>query len=96
MYDPLPKSNILPRWAFCGWLLQQIPNQQAQSTCRLALIYDWLLFNDQRNNIMEIEPCILLMHHSRKSHIQMTYRLVKRFLISISRSNSNGTYNYEK
>ena len=59
------QSDILPRWALCGWILQQIPNHQAQSTSRLALIYDWLLFNDTRNNIMEIEPCILLMHHSR-------------------------------
>ena len=53
---------------------------------RLGLVWDWLLFNENRNTIMDIEPCLLLMHHSRKNHPPTTYgildfmlRLIKEF-----------------
>ena len=70
------QSDILPRWAFCGWVLStSVQNYQANANLRLAFIYDWLLFNESRNNIMDIEPCILLMHHSRIKHSHMTYRI---------------------
>ena len=65
----------MPRWAFCGWLLS-IANFTVQAALKLTLIYDWLLFNEQRNTIMDIEPCILLMHHSRRNHPNMTYGLL--------------------
>ena len=79
-------SDVLPRWAFCGFMLSQCSNLQATSSARLSLIWDWLLFNENRNTIMDIEPGLLLMQQSRKTHPQTTYglldfllRLVKEF-----------------
>lgn len=79
-------SDVLPRWAFCGFILSQCTTAQTTSATRLSLVWDWLLFNESRNTIMDIEPGLLLMQQSRKTHPQTTYgildlllRLVKEF-----------------
>ena len=80
------QSSVLPRWAFCGWVLSTCSTPQSISRARLALVWDWLLFKENRNGIMDIEPCLLLMHHSRKNNPMITYgildfllRLIKEF-----------------
>lgn len=40
----------------------------AVSNAKLALFYDWLFFDSEKDNIMNIEPAILVMHHSMRSH----------------------------
>ena len=53
------------------------------ATSRLALIFDWLLFNESRNTIMDIEPCILMMHHSRRNNPALTHVLLECILRTI-------------
>jgi len=77
------QSDILPRWMFCGWLLGGHTNATSMATSRLALIFDWLLFNESRNTIMDIEPCILMMHHYRRNNPTLTHTLLECILRTI-------------
>lgn len=61
-------SDIIPRWAVIGWLLTTCTSTVAVSNAKLALFYDWLFFDHEKDNIMNIEPAILVMHHSMRSH----------------------------
>ena len=59
-----------------GWLLTTCTNQVASSNAKLALFYDWLYFTPEKDNIMNIEPAILVMHHSMKPHPAITATLL--------------------
>lgn len=61
-------SDIIPRWAVIGWLLTSCTNAVAQANAKLSLFYDWLFFQPLKDNIMNIEPGILVMYHSIKNH----------------------------
>lgn len=61
-------SDIIPRWAVIGWLLTTCTSTVAVSNAKLALFYDWLFFEPDKDNIMNIEPAILVMHNSMRSH----------------------------
>lgn len=61
-------SDIIPRWAVIGWLLTTCTSTVAASNAKLALFYDWLFFDSEKDNIMNIEPAILVMHHSMRPH----------------------------
>lgn len=61
-------SDIIPRWAVIGWLLTTCTSTVAVSNAKLALFYDWLFFDSEKDNIMNIEPAILVMHNSMRSH----------------------------
>ena len=69
-------SDIIPRWAVIGWLLTTCTSQVAASNAKLALFYDWLFFQPDKDNIMNIEPAILVMHHSIKPHPAITATLL--------------------
>jgi integrator complex subunit 3 len=70
-------SDILPRWAFIGWLLTLAqPHPVVLADAKLALFYDWLNYSSNTDNIMNIEPAALLMFHSLRSHPQMTQSLL--------------------
>lgn len=69
-------SDIIPRWAVIGWLLTTCLGQVAASNAKLALFYDWLFFEPEKDNIMNIEPAILVMHHSIKPHPAITTTLL--------------------
>ena len=69
-------SDIIPRWAVIGWLLTTCTNQVASSNAKLALFYDWLFFDPGKDSIMNIEPAILVMHHSMKPHPAITATLL--------------------
>lgn len=69
-------SDIIPRWAVIGWLLTTCTSNVAASNAKLALFYDWLFFEADKDNIMNIEPAILVMHHSMRSHPAVTATLL--------------------
>ncbi|EDO31965.1 predicted protein, partial [Nematostella vectensis] len=69
-------SDIIPRWAIIGWLLTSCQTAVASANSKLALFYDWLFYQPDKDNIMNIEPAILLMHHSIKSHPAITKTLL--------------------
>nr|KAG5691545.1 hypothetical protein BaRGS_012345 [Batillaria attramentaria] len=47
-------SDIIPRWAVIGWLLTTCTSNVAASDAKLALFYDWLVFEPERDSIMNI------------------------------------------
>ncbi|XP_033224600.1 integrator complex subunit 3 isoform X2 [Belonocnema kinseyi] len=69
-------SDIIPRWAVIGWLFTTCTSTVAASNTKLALFYDWLFFDPEKDNIMNIEPAILVMHNSMRSHPAVTATLL--------------------
>lgn len=61
-------SDLIPRWAIIGWLLTSCTNPTALANAKLALFYDWLFFDPMKDNIMNVEPGILVMYHSIRNH----------------------------
>lgn len=75
-------SDIVPRWAIIGWLLKCVKTKYMQANAKLALFYDWLFFDPKTDNIMNIEPAILLMMHSIPKYADITCMLVE-FLVQV-------------
>ncbi|CAG5083395.1 Similar to Ints3: Integrator complex subunit 3 (Mus musculus) [Cotesia congregata] len=73
-------SDIIPRWAVIGWLLTTCTSNVAASNAKLALFYDWLFFDPEKDNIMNIEPAILVMNNSMRSHPATMERIVQMIL----------------
>ena len=47
-------SDIIPRWAVLGWLLTTCTHPVAAANAKMALFYDWLFYDAERDNIMNI------------------------------------------
>lgn len=47
-------SDIIPRWAVLGWILTTCTHPVAASNAKMALFYDWLFYDAERDNIMNI------------------------------------------
>ncbi|XP_026681459.1 integrator complex subunit 3 homolog [Diaphorina citri] len=69
-------SDIIPRWAVIGWLLTSCTSPVVLANCKLALFYDWLCYDPEKDNIMNIEPAILLMSNSIPKHASITAGLL--------------------
>ncbi|KAI3444065.1 hypothetical protein Pfo_000730 [Paulownia fortunei] len=74
-------SDIIPRWAVLGWLLRSNMKNYVEANLKLALFYDWLFFDEKVDNIMNIEPAILLMVHSIPKYIDVTNSLLEFLFI---------------
>lgn len=74
--DIIP-SDIIPRWAVIGWLLKSCMRNYVEANTKLALFYDWLFFNEKVDNIMNIEPALLLMVHSVAKYTDITNSLLE-------------------
>uniref|UniRef100_A0A182QAQ3 SOSS complex subunit A homolog n=1 Tax=Anopheles farauti TaxID=69004 RepID=A0A182QAQ3_9DIPT len=61
-------SDIMPRWAIIGWLLTSCTNPVILAKAKLALFYDWLFFDPAKDSIMNVEPAILVMYQSIRTH----------------------------
>ncbi|KAJ0701979.1 putative integrator complex subunit 3 [Helianthus annuus] len=70
-------SNVIPRWIIVGWLLKCCTKNHIEANAKLALFYDWLFFEENVDNIMNIEPAILLMVNSVPKYIHMTHNLLE-------------------
>ncbi|WAR00982.1 INT3-like protein [Mya arenaria] len=69
-------SDIIPRWAVIGWLLQTCTSNVAASNAKLSLFYDWIFFDPEKDSIMNIEPAVLVMFYSIKPHPAITATLL--------------------
>jgi len=69
-------SEVIPRWAILGWLYTICQNPVSQTNMKLALFFDWLFYQGDKDNIMNIEPAILLMHNSVRAHSNITMSLL--------------------
>jgi integrator complex subunit 3 len=70
------QSDICPRWAIVGWLMKCCKSNHVEANAKLALFYDWLFFS-KAENIMNIEPAILLTVHSIPKYVDMTNSLLE-------------------
>ncbi|XP_057480563.1 uncharacterized protein LOC130767656 [Actinidia eriantha] len=71
------QSDVIPRWAVIGWLLKSCRKNYVEANAKLALFYDWLFFDESFDNVMNIEPAILLIVHSIPKYIDMTHMLLE-------------------
>ncbi|XP_043495860.1 integrator complex subunit 3 isoform X4 [Polistes fuscatus] len=92
-------SDIIPRWAVIGWLFTTCTSTVAASNAKLALFYDWLFFDPEKDNIMNIEPAILVMHNSMRSHPPVTAtlldflcRIIPNFYPALTEKVRNGIF----
>ncbi|XP_059617022.1 integrator complex subunit 3 homolog [Phlebotomus argentipes] len=93
-------SDIIPRWAIIGWLLTSCTNPTALANAKLALFYDWLFFDPMKDNIMNVEPGILVMYHSIRNHplvsstlLDFLCRIMKNFYPKSEDKIRMGVYN---
>ncbi|KAL5708344.1 hypothetical protein ACHQM5_019147 [Ranunculus cassubicifolius] len=70
------QSNVIPRWAIIGWLLKCCRSTHVEANTKLALLYDWMFYNERVDRIMNIEPGILLMVHSIPQYVDVTRTLL--------------------
>ncbi|XP_041673987.1 integrator complex subunit 3 homolog isoform X3 [Drosophila eugracilis] len=93
-------SDIIPRWAIIGWLISSCTNPIASANAKLSLFYDWLFFDPAKDNIMNIEPGILVMYHSIRNHpfvsstlLDFLCRITKNFYVKNEDKIRMGVYN---
>ncbi|KAH0659377.1 hypothetical protein KY289_028125 [Solanum tuberosum] len=77
------QPDILPRWAVIGWLLTSCRKSYVEANLKLALFYDWLFYDEITDNVMNIEPAILLMVNSIPNYIEVTRTLLEFLLIVV-------------
>lgn len=72
------QQNIqgIPRWAVIGWLLTTCTSNVDASNAKLSLFYDWVFYDPESENVMNIEPAILVMHHSVRTNLSVTATLL--------------------
>ncbi|XP_010521545.1 PREDICTED: integrator complex subunit 3 isoform X2 [Tarenaya hassleriana] len=70
------QSDVIPRWAVIGWLLKLCRTNYIEHNVKLALFYDWLFFDERADNIMNVEPAILLMVCSVPQYLDITQSLL--------------------
>ncbi|PRP89617.1 hypothetical protein PROFUN_00881 [Planoprotostelium fungivorum] len=76
-------TDILPRWAFIGWIFRCVKTPIMTANAKLCLFYDWMFFDEKRgDNIMNIEPALLLMMKSMPKYDKLTSTLLD-FLLSV-------------
>lgn len=98
--NELLSSDITPRWAIIGWLLTSCTNHIVMANAKLALFYDWLFFDSVKDNIMNVEPGILVMYHSIRNHpfvsatlLDFLCRVMKNFFPKNEEKIRAGVYN---
>ncbi|KAJ9177109.1 hypothetical protein P3X46_012360 [Hevea brasiliensis] len=86
------QSDIIPRWTVIGWLLKTCRKNYVQANVKLALFYDWLFFDERIDNIMNIEPGMLLMVCSIPKYIDMTHSLLEFLLLLVENYDVHRTH----
>jgi integrator complex subunit 3 len=79
----LIKSGVISRWAVIGWLLKSCQKNYFEANVKLALFYDWLFFNESVDNIMDVEPAMLLMVSSVPQYMEITHCLLEFLFLLI-------------
>ncbi|KAI8078947.1 protein-domain-containing protein [Gilbertella persicaria] len=72
------QSDIVPRYVIIGSMMRSIKSNVVLTNVKTALVYDWLFFTST-DNIMFIEPAMLLMERSAERYPGIT-ALIMEFL----------------
>ncbi|CAN0905515.1 Integrator complex subunit 3 [Linum grandiflorum] len=86
------QSEVIPRWAVIGWLLSSCRKKYVEANAKLALFYDWLFFDERGDNVMNIEPAMLLMVYSMPQYISMTRSLLEFLLLLVDNYDQERIY----
>ncbi|ORZ24452.1 protein-domain-containing protein [Absidia repens] len=70
------QSDIVPRYVVIGNMIRGIKSPMVAANVKTALIYDWLFFTPN-DNIMFIEPAMLLMERSVERYPLITSSLLE-------------------
>ncbi|KAG0211495.1 Integrator complex subunit 3 [Mortierella sp. GBA30] len=70
-------STIVPRYVIIGGLLRNVKSNIAATNIKLALFFDWLFYDPATDNIMNIEPAMLLMEKSVERYSYITAILLE-------------------
>ncbi|KAJ1961769.1 hypothetical protein GGI12_003059 [Dipsacomyces acuminosporus] len=76
-------SNIVPRYVLLGSILRFIRSQPVAANAKLALFYDWFFYDPQVDNIMNVEPGVLIMARSLDRYTYLTQTFIE-FLAFVS------------
>lgn len=76
-------SNIVPRYVLLGALVRFIRSPVVAANAKLALFYDWMFYDPQVDNIMNIEPGVLILVRSIDKYAYMTDMFIE-FLSFVS------------
>ncbi|RUS16646.1 protein-domain-containing protein, partial [Endogone sp. FLAS-F59071] len=80
--NTLLASEIVPRYVVIGAMIRAVKDPVIASNVKLALIYDWLFFKEG-DNIMWIEPAMLLMERSVERYPYITTILMEYLKFTI-------------
>ncbi|KAM5584538.1 hypothetical protein ABKV19_004086 [Rosa sericea] len=83
------QSDVIPRWAVIGWLLKSCTRNSVAASVKLALLYDWLFFDESIDNVMNIEPAMLLMVYSVPRYIDVTHTLLEFLFLLVDNYDVN-------
>ncbi|XP_062011146.1 uncharacterized protein LOC133727755 [Rosa rugosa] len=83
------QSDVIPRWAVIGWLLKLCTRNSVAASVKLALLYDWLFFHESIDNVMNIEPAMLLMVSSVPRYIYVTHTLLEFLFLLVDNYDVN-------
>ncbi|KAI9308854.1 protein-domain-containing protein [Cunninghamella echinulata] len=77
------QSDIVPRYVIIGSMIRTIKSHVVAANVKTALIFDWLFFTPT-DNIMFIEPAMLLMERSVERYPYITATLLEFIYHSIN------------
>ena len=70
-------SNSVQRWQIITWFLRQMKTNYSTANAKLALFYDWLFYDPSIDNIMNVEPAILIITKSASVNPKITSTMIE-------------------
>ncbi|KUF97598.1 hypothetical protein AM588_10009329 [Phytophthora nicotianae] len=77
-------SKVTPRYHILGWLYLLCKTPSVLARVQLAMFFDYLYFKPS-DNIMAVEPAILLMVKSLKSHPMVTLAMIQFLVFAVEK-----------
>lgn len=71
VFHPPPEffnPNLAQRWQIILWILIQVKNPLAKASIKQALFFEWIFFDPQRDDPMNLEPAILIIQYCLVKH----------------------------
>lgn len=83
IFHPPPNlqlSYIVQRWHIIFWILTKVKSPFAKANIKQALFFDWPFFDPARDQPMNLEPAILIIHYcmvTKPSQRALAYELLE-------------------
>lgn len=70
-------SSSVQRWQIITWFLRQMKTNYSTANAKLALFFDWFFYDPTIDNIMNVEPAILIMSKSAAVNPKITCTMME-------------------